>query len=454
MIETIKQFLKVYRIDPQAGFVIAVSGGADSIALLHAFKYLNLKIHALHCNFNLRGKESQMDEQFVKRFCDTWGIVHSVKSFDTIAYARQHRISIEMAARDLRYAWFEETREKRGFDYIVLGHHADDLAETVLINLCRGTGIKGLLGIQPVNGRLLRPLLKHSRREIIDYITRHQLGYRTDSTNLSDDYVRNKIRHTIVPVCKEINPSFLRTIQDNCDHLGEVNRIYQYGIELLKQQVTSEENGETLIHIGKVMTTPAPYTLLYEILTPYGFNAARIRDILESHDAIPGKRFEAEEYLLTRGRDYWRLFKASKETPSPGLLPGPGEYAWEEIPFTVTRQAVDPEFIPPGDPFTGYFNAAKLVFPLRIRHWQTGDWFCPLGMKRSRKKLSDLFTDLKFTEKQKRECLILTSGEEIIWVAGHRLDDRYKITPATRQMVVIRIGKPPGKDETLKTRKE
>ncbi|HAP17691.1 MAG TPA: tRNA lysidine(34) synthetase TilS, partial [Butyricimonas virosa] len=260
MLDTIKQFLKEHEIDEKAGFIIAVSGGADSITLLHAFKYLNLRIHALHCNFNLRGKESNMDEQFVKRFCETYGIPMSVKRFDTQEYAKKKGISIEMAARELRYDWFEEMRQKKKMDYIVVGHHANDLAETLFINICRGTGIKGLTGIRPVKDRILRPLLSRSREEIIAYIEQNQLGYRTDSTNNSLDYVRNKIRHMIIPVCKDINPSFLNTVRENCNTLKEVEQIYRYGIDRLKEEVISEENGETLIDIQKTLAAPAPYT--------------------------------------------------------------------------------------------------------------------------------------------------------------------------------------------------
>lgn len=441
MIATITRFFKTYTIDPQAGFIIAVSGGADSIALLHAFKYLNLNIYALHCNFNLRGKESNMDEQFVKRFCHTYGIALTVQKFNTQEYAKKNGISIEMAARDLRYAWFEEMRLKKKMDYIVLGHHADDLAETFFINICRGTGIRGLMGIQPVNGKLLRPLLPFSREEIIDYINNNQLGFRTDSTNLSLDYVRNKIRHQIIPVCKEINPSFLKTIQETCDVMQDTHNIYQYGIARLKEEVVMEKDGEVLINIEKVMTAPAPYTLLFELLRPYGFNAAQTNDVLKSHDAIPGKQFEAGEYLLTKGRIYWRLFNVIEKDEIYGWLADSGVYDWGEISFTLEEVAVDENFSITEDPAIAYLDANKISYPIIVRHWSIGDWFCPLGMKRSKKKLSDLFIDLKFSAKQKKEALVLQSGKDIIWVAGIRIDDRYKITPLTKNALIIKVNK-------------
>ena len=437
MIKTFQQFFKTHHIDEQAGFIVAVSGGADSITLLHILKYLNLNIYALHCNFNLRGKESNMDEQFVKRFCHTYGIALTVKSFDTRGYAEKKGISIEMAARDLRYEWFEKMRQTKKMDYIVLGHHADDLAETLFINICRGTGIRGLTGIQPVNGKLLRPLLPFSRKDIIEYIDKNQLGFRTDSTNLSLDYVRNKIRHQIIPVCKDINPSFLKTVQETCDVMYETNKIYQYGIERLKEEILTHRDGEILIDIEKVMASPSPYTLLFETLKPYGFNAAQTDSILKSHDAIPGRHFQAEEYLLTKGRTYWQLFNILEKEDIYGLLADSGVYNWGEVSFRLEEIPVDENFTLSDNPSIGYFDADKITYPLIVRHWSIGDWFCPLGMKRSKKKLSDLFIDLKFSAKQKKDTLILQSGKEIIWIAGIRIDDRYKISHSTRNALVI-----------------
>lgn len=324
-------------------------------------------------------------------------------------------------------------------DYIVVAHHADDVAETVFINLCRGTGIKGLTGIQPVNGHILRPLLHRSKTEIIDYIERNQLGYRVDSTNNSLDYVRNKIRHLILPVCKEINPSFLHTMQANCDTLQEVEQIYQYGIKQLEKEVVQEEKGEMLIHIQKTLATPAPYTLLYELLHPYGFNATQVEDILKSHAATPGKQFETGKYLLTKGRVYWRLFNTSEQADTSLSLTENGTYQLQNQTFTLTTEQISPDFSIPTASHVACFDLDKISYPLTIRHWKTGDWFCPLGMKRSRKKVSDLFNDLKFSTKQKRECLILLSGEDIIWVIGHRMDERYKITPKTRQILKIEL---------------
>lgn len=299
-----------------------------------------------------------MDEQFVKRFCETYGISMSVKQFDTQGYAKKKGISIEMAARELRYTWFEEMRLKKKMDYIVVGHHADDLAETLFINICRGTGIKGLIGIRPVKDRILRPLLSRSREEIIAYIEQNKLGYRTDSTNNSLDYVRNKIRHMIIPVCKDINPSFLNTVRENCNTLKEVEQIYRFGIDRLKEEVISEDNGEILIDIQKTMATPAPYTLLFEILRPYGFNATQIEDILNSYEAIPVNNLKQEntcslkveyigDYSISSKKrtnvPYWQtvenimlmaLYSNSKNTILMTLLPYP-EIPTQDVSISI-----------------------------------------------------------------------------------------------------------------------
>jgi tRNA(Ile)-lysidine synthase len=439
MIDTIKTFFKNNGIDPGARFIIAVSGGADSIALLHAFKFMNAGILALHCNFALRGKESDMDEQFVKRFCGTYGIPHAAKRFDTAAIARERGMSVEMAAREARYAWFEETRARKHADYIVLGHHADDQAETLLLNLCRGTGIKGLAGMRPVNGRLLRPFLERSREEILAYVEANRLGYRVDSSNESLDYTRNKLRHLVVPVLKEINPAFLRSTRETCAIMAEAESIYRHGIASLAKKITTEKDGELLVHIRDLMASPAPCTLLYEILRPYGFNAARARDVLDSHDAIPGKQFRAGDYLLTRGRVYWRLFHAPDTPDTPVTLDGNGVYRVDGLRLHLREQELDDAFTIPATPDTACLDRDKLSYPLVARHWREGDRFCPLGMKRSKKKLSDFFTDQKFTAKQKKECLILESGTDIAWIIGHRLDDRYKITPSTRRVLLVTV---------------
>lgn len=435
--QAIECFLEKYHISNQAGFILAISGGADSISMLHAFKYLNLKIHVLHCNFSLRGKESDMDEQFVKRFCESYGIPHSIKKFPTTAYAREKGLSIEMAARELRYEWFRDMKKKKKMDYIVVAHHADDVAETILINFCRGTGIKGLTGIKPVNGDILRPLLECSRTDILKYIEDHQLGYRTDSTNNSLDYVRNKIRHQVIPVFKEINPSFLDTMSENCENLKETEKIFEYGIRQLQEEILDCEEDEILIHIGKTIASPAPYTLLYETLKPFGFNKVQVKDILNSCQSISGKQFIAGNHILVKGRTFWRLYDNSKRTQVCVTIDTPGEYTIGNKTYQISITPLPEEFEIPKTNDIACLDADKVQFPLSIRNWQAGDYFCPIGMKKSKKKISDFFTDQKFSDKQKKECLLLLSANKIAWIMNHRLDDRFKITSFTRRILMI-----------------
>lgn len=437
--KAIERFLEQHRIGKDAGFLLAVSGGADSVSLLHAFHSLHLKACVLHCNFSLRGAESDADEQFVRQLCKNFSMDCHIRQFDTARQARENGLSIEMAARELRYAWFREMKQTLNMDYIVVAHHADDVAETVLINLCRGTGIKGLTGIQPVNGDILRPLLECSREEILTYLAEHQLDYRTDSSNHSLDYVRNKIRHQVIPVFKEINPAFLNTVAENCTALKETEQIYRYALQQLREEVLKQEGDEMLLDISRILSSPAPYTLLYEILKPYGFNKSQIRDILNSHDAIPGKQFTAGAYRLVKDRHCWRLDDHSQNTPTNCLLASAGQFSIAGRTFQVTVFPRPADFKIPQAPNIACLDADKVKFPLLVRNWQTGDYFYPLGMGKSRKKISDFFTDRKFTARQKQECLLLLSGEEIAWLIGNRIDDRFKITPATQNILKVEL---------------
>ena len=437
--KAIERFLEQHRIGKDAGFLLAVSGGADSVSLLHAFHSLHLKASVLHCNFSLRGAESDTDEQFVRQLCKNFCMDCHIRQFDTAQQARENGLSIEMAARELRYAWFREMKQTLNMDYIVVAHHADDVAETVLINLCRGTGIKGLTGIQPVNGDILRPLLECSREEILTYLAEHQLDYRTDSSNHSLDYVRNKIRHQVIPVFKEINPAFLNTVAENCTALKETEQIYRYALQQLREEVLKQEGDEMLLDISRILSSPAPYTLLYEILKPYGFNKSQIRDILNSHDAIPGKQFTAGAYRLVKDRHCWRLDDHSQNTPTNYLLASAGQFSIAGHTLCASVFPRPADFKIPQAPNIACLDADKVKFPLLVRNWQTGDYFYPLGMGKSRKKISDFFTDRKFTARQKQECLLLLSGEEIAWLIGNRIDDHFKITPATQNILKAEI---------------
>ncbi len=434
----VRKFLEHHHIDETGSFLVAVSGGADSIALLYAFYRLHLDSMALHCNFGLRGAESDGDEQFVRAFCERYGIPLQVRRFDTAAYSASQGISIEMGARELRYNWFREVRNREQKDYIVTGHQADDLAETVLINLCRGTGIRGLTGIPEINGEIIRPLLGVTREEILAYLAGCGLEYRTDSTNGSDLYIRNKIRHRIIPAFREINPAFLQTVRENCAVLRETELVYRMGMEQWEKEVVSREEGGLRIHIQRLAATPTPFSLLFEILHPFGFSTSRVREVWNSRTSQAGKQFRSGSFLLFRERGYWHLYNKAEVRQTRLEITGPGDYLLNGRWYRFAVEQVTPGLPFPADRGAACLDADTFCFPLTVRNWQPGDRFCPLGMQGKQKKLSDFFADLKVNNRQKREILLLTDREgQILWIVGLRPDERFKITSSTTRLLRI-----------------
>lgn len=437
--EATEIFLKTHGISRMDGFLVAVSGGADSISLLHVFHALKLRVMALHCNFHLRGEESDGDERFVRDFCEQYRISLYVKHFNTLSYAGERKISVEMAARELRYKWFQEVRELAGMDYVVTAHHADDVAETVIINLCRGTGIRGLEGIQPVRGNLLRPFLACTKADILQYVTDNQLDYRTDSTNASTDIVRNKVRHQIIPVCKEINPAFLAVMGENCETLRATELFYRDAIEWWTKRVSEERGEETVFSISRISESPSPFGLLYEMLAPYGFNKTQIRNLYEGRDGLSGKRICADGYEVVKDRGYWRLFPMPCADVPMTEIKEAGEYRIDEATWQVEVVERGDGFVIPADSSVACMDADKALFPLEVRAWEQGDRFCPLGMGRRQKKVSDFFVDAKFSAVEKAGCRLLLSGGEVAWIAGRRLDERFKVTDATRRVLRVTV---------------
>lgn len=400
--------------------LVALSGGADSVALLRLLLSAGYNCEAAHCNFRLRGKESDRDEEFVRRLCREQQVELHVTHFDTEKIAEERHISIEMAARELRYEWFEELRKERRAAVIAVAHHRDDSVETILLNLIRGTGINGLLGIRPRNGFIVRPLLCMDRTEVVDYLKSIGQEYVTDSTNLQDDYTRNKIRLNLLPAMQEINPSVKESILATAEHLADAAAIYKKGIEEGKLRVSVPQG----IRIEALKREPAPETLLFEILHPLGFNAARVKDIYRTIDGQPGKVFTANGYRVLKDRDL--LWIEESKEPTPPLL------QMEELPYT-------PDFIIPRDKGTACLDADKLRAPLTLRLWRQGDSFVPFGMKGT-KKVSDYLTDRKFSRLRKEQQWVLCCGEDIAWLVGERTDNRFRVEEETKRVVVIRTG--------------
>ena len=416
--EKVAQYInRIQLLQPTDKVLVALSGGADSVALLRLLQASGYDCEAAHCNFHLRGAESDRDEAFVRQLCVKQQVPLHTVHFDTARTAEERHISIEMAARELRYGWFEEIRQKINADAIAVAHHQDDSVETLLLNLIRGTGINGLRVIRPKNGHIVRPLLCLERKEIISYLNRIGQDYVTDSTNLQDEYTRNKIRLNLLPMMQEINPSVKESILKTAEHLDDAASIYNIGIEEAKLRVKTSEG----ISINALKQEAASETVLFEILHPLGFTAAQVRDICRTLDGQPGKVFTTPGWRVIKDRGSL-LIEPVQEAVKPLL-------EIKEHPYT-------PDFMIPRDKATACFDADKLQHPLSLRLCRQGDSFVPFGMK-GRKKVSDYLTDRKFSILHKERQWVLCCGDDIIWLVGERADNRFRIDEKTRKVLVV-----------------
>ena len=405
--------------------LVALSGGADSVGLLRVLIDLGYTCECAHCNFHLRGEESDRDEQFVRSLCQEHQIPLHVKHFETESYAKEKQISIEMAARELRYAWFEELRKKTKANLIAIAHHRDDSVETFLLNLIRGSGINGLKGIQAKNGCIVRPLLETSREDIQDYLNYLKQDYVTDSTNLQDEYMRNKIRLNLLPLMKEMNPSIMESIQDTAQKLSEAANIYnQNRKEILETSVQIKNEGY-ILPIQTILVDSAPLSLLHEWLGKYKFNSSQIKDIYQClKQKQSGKRFISNEWELLRDRKCLILRHSQEEAYIPEI--------------SIETIEINNNFVLVKDKHIACLDADKVTLPLEIRKWKKGDKFTPFGMK-GKKNVSDYLTDNKFSLFQKENQYVACSEGKIVWLIGERTDDRFKITDKTQRALILKI---------------
>ena len=385
-----------------------------------------------HCNFNLRGEESDQDELFVKNLSKKLEIKFFKKSFNTEKYMKENKISVQMAARELRYSWFEELRLEIQAQYILVAHHRDDDLETFFINLTRGTGIKGLLGIKPVVGKVVRPLLIYSRTQIEDYLSNLNQEFRTDSTNSSEKYLRNNIRHNLIPLIKEMNPSFENTLKNEMIFLNDVYTVFRETIENIKDDVVIANEDVFEIDKSKLLSIQNNKIFLREIITPFGFS--QCDKILESCRSISGKLFFSHTHKLLVDRKKIIITEIKKEK---NLFIELEEFDNLNYPISLRfRNSNQKQFMTHKN--MAFLDKEKLIFPLTLRKWKQGDFFYPLGMN-SKKKLSDFFIDNKFTQFDKEECYLLCSGEDIVWIIGHRIDDRFKISDHTKKVYIAEL---------------
>ena len=415
--------------------LVGLSGGADSVALLGVLVRLGYPCRALHCNFHLRGAESDRDEVFARQFADSLGVPFLKVDFDTRGYAAIHQESIEMAARSLRYRWFEEQRQAFNAEAIAVAHHRDDSVETLLMNLLRGSGIRGLGGIRPRNGQVVRPLLAVSRAEIEEWLQTQGWDYVTDSSNLSDAYTRNFIRLRVLPLLEQLNPAARETIARSAAHLSAAEQLYAYTVEEARKAVFVTADS---LSIEALMRYPSPETLLYEWLRPLGFSRIVVGELFESLTGLSGKQFYSATHQVLKDRD--RLYIAPLQEPSawqPIEIPvATGELTQPlRLSFQLMERTSDFQLERASD--TAYFDAEKLPGRLTLRLPQTGDWFVPFGM-RGRKKLSDFFADQKMNRWEKLRQPLLCAGESIVWVVGRRADDRFRVGEETKMIFSVK----------------
>ena len=414
--------------------LVGVSGGADSIALLTVLVESGYSCIVGHCNFHLRGEESMRDECFTETYARKLGLPFVKVDFNTRDYAAEHHLSVEMAARELRYAWFEEMRCVHDAQAIAVAHHRDDNVETVLMNLIRGSGIRGMSGIRPKNGFVIRPLLPVTRQEILQWLAERQLEYVTDSTNLSATYTRNFIRLRVLPLLETINPSVRTAINRTAEHLAETESLFAYVMADARKRVFEAENR---LSIKALMQYPSPKTVLFELLKAFHFTPSSVDEIFLSLNKESGKLFFSSSHRLVKDRDCLLLSPLAaageKEvyflTGEEGCWSGPIDLAFSRI-VRIEELHIQK------DKDIAYFDLDKLKFPLVLRHWQQGDWFVPFGMQ-GRKKLSDYFSDKKFSRLEKEQVWLLCSGDEVIWIVGERSDNRFRVECATKRCLVV-----------------
>ena len=404
------------------------------MALLSVLVRLGYACVALHCDFHLRGEESERDAAFARTFAESLGVPFYQTDFDTVAYAREHHLSIEMAARALRYAWFEELRERLGAQAIAVAHHRDDSVETVVMNLIRGTGIRGLTGIRPRNGFVVRPLLCVSRADIVAWLENQGIRYVTDSTNLSDAYTRNFIRLNVLPLLERINPSVREAIARSAEHLSAVASVYAYEIARAREEVIVSEG---CLSIEALCRFPAPEAILYELLKEYGFSRWVSAEVFDALRKESGKVFYSKTHRLLKDRAYLWIVPLEREAEKTSFLLDPSREIYREpVGLTFRELPITPDFQIEKNRRFAYFDADKLRLPLTLRKWREGDWFVPFGMK-GRQKLSDYFSDHKFSRIEKEKAWLLCSGDAIIWLIGERADNRFRIDSGTKRVLAV-----------------
>ncbi len=479
MREQFLNFIKKENLgDKTHRYLITVSGGVDSVVMCDLFFKAGFSFGIAHCNFNLRGKESEGDEQFVKSLAEKHKVSFHKKSFNTKSYSEKKKISIQMSARDLRYEWLKRVAKDKQYDFIATAHHLDDSIETFFINILRGTGIAGLQGVPVKQGNVIRPLLFASKKMILDYAEENKLEWREDSSNFTDKYLRNNIRHHLIPSLKKLNIGFEKTISRELSYFKEAGEIFKKFIAQKKKEIVVEEGATILLNIKKIKDSGHAGTILHELLRAYGFTPETTELIAQRMYTTAGKKFLSPTYRLIKDRDFL-ILTPKKQPPLSPFIKGENNLPLSPFPRFVLRRASEKdsakalrvgeargrqekflfkknqaEFknedihlkmeiingniseVKDKSSAVAYLDYAQLEFPLTLRKWKQGDFFSPLGMK-GKKKLSDFFIDIKLSINEKEDVWVLESSTNIVWVIGHRIDERFKITPRTKKIYKV-----------------
>ena len=452
MLEEFQAYINRYNLIAKGEkLILALSGGIDSMVLADLLLKAKVEFVAAHCNFHLRGEESDGDDWFVRKFAEKRGIQCFVKHFETEKYATNHGISIEMAARDLRYGWFEQLRQELGYDKIAVAHHADDQAETFFINLLRGAGLNGLKGMKPKNGVIIRPLLWASREQIRKYAVENHIVWREDHTNVESVYLRNRIRNQLLPVFDELQPEARQGLYKSLGHLSAENELYR---SLLKEKLVQivERDGEIQrLPYSKIIKAEVPepvegptysFQLLFEWLRQYGFNTDQCHFIFDAIGTGVGNQYCSTTHRLVIGRDELQLFEIKEDSNDEIQIEIGEEKILSPVHLCFSKLEKTPDFVIDKSPIVAQLDFDKLKFPLTLRRWRHGDRFHPFGMKGS-KLLSDFFVDQKFSEYQKQNVWLLVSADDdILWVVGYRIDDHFKIGNDTKTVFESRLSRP------------
>lgn len=446
LLQRFREYIQQYRLFlPKDKLLLAVSGGIDSVVLCELCKQSEFNFSIAHCNFQLRGGESERDELFVKQLGERYKVEVKVKRFETERYAKEKKVSIQVAARELRYYWFNEllTHHSRltTQDYLLTAHHLDDNIETQLMNLFKGTGISGLRGMLPKQGKIIRPLLFAKKEGLLEFAKEYDLKWVEDSSNESDKYSRNYIRHQVLPLIKKIYPETENNLADNFLRFRETEELYKQAIAFHKQKLIEQKRNEFHIPVLKLKKSSPLHTIVYEIVKDFGFHAAQVNEVIELLDSETGKYIASSSYRIIKNRN-WIIIAPLATTAAENILI---EKENNNIEFAVGSLQLKTFAIFDSPLATNnsiaLLNADEIQFPLLLRKWKQGDYFYPLGMKK-KKKLARFFIDLKLSKTEKEKIWVLEMNKKIIWVIGYRIDERFKVTAKTGNVLKLQFNQP------------